>query len=251
MSELRLSPSRINDFNNCPQLYKYRAIDKLPEPPSIDAERGKLVHKILEDLFELPAVERTLENAADLLPSRWLAQLEATPELAALVLNEKEWIDRAAALLSNYFQLEKPETFEATHREMHLEMDLSETLYLHGYVDRLDIAPTGEVRIVDYKTGKSPKSGWEEKALFQLRVYALLYWRNHGVLPRLLQLVYLGDTRVVRSNPTEDQLIKTERILLDIADEILYAISKNEFRTKPSRLCDWCFFKAVCPAHQG
>ena len=43
-------------------------------------------------------------------------------------------------------------------------------LYLHGYVDRLDVAPTGEVRIVDYKTGKSPKPGWEAKALFQLQV---------------------------------------------------------------------------------
>jgi putative RecB family exonuclease len=249
MSELRLSPSRINDFNNCPQLYKYRAIDKLPEPPSIDAERGKLVHTILEDLFELPAPDRTLESATELLPSRWLAQLAAKPELGELVLNEKEWMDRATSLLSNYFQLEKPHTFEATYRELHLEMDLSETLYLHGYVDRLDIAPTGEVRIVDYKTGKSPKAGWEEKALFQLRVYALLYWRNHGVLPRLLQLIYLGDSRVVRSNPTQDQLVKTERILLDIADEILRAISTDEFRPKPSKLCDWCFFKAICPAH--
>ncbi|MBV5280209.1 MAG: PD-(D/E)XK nuclease family protein, partial [Actinobacteria bacterium] len=50
MSQLRLSPSRISDFNNCPQLYKYRTIDLLPEPPSIDAERGTLIHTVLEDL---------------------------------------------------------------------------------------------------------------------------------------------------------------------------------------------------------
>jgi putative RecB family exonuclease len=130
-------------------------------------------------------------------------------------------------------------------------MNLSEKLYLHGYVDRLDIAPTGEVRIVDYKTGKSPKPGWEEKALFQLRVYALLYWKNNGVIPKLLQLIYLGDTRLVKSVPTEDQLLKTERILFDIADEILNAIEKDEFRPRPSKLCDWCFFKAICPAHLG
>ena len=61
MEMLRLSPSRINDFTNCPQLYKYRAIDQLPEPPSVDAERGKLVHAVLEDLFELPAAERTID----------------------------------------------------------------------------------------------------------------------------------------------------------------------------------------------
>ena len=251
MEQLRLSPSRMNDFTNCPQLYKYRAIDLLPEPPSIDAERGKLIHSVLEDIFELPASDRTFESAVDLLPASWSAQLEKTPELGALVLDEKEWMDRAQALLTNYFSLENPTTFESTYRELHLERNISDEVYLHGYVDRLDIAPTGEVRIVDYKTGKSPKPGWEEKALFQLRVYALLYWKNNGVIPKLLQLIYLGDTRLIKSVPTEADLIKTERILFDIAEDILRAIERNEFRPKPSKLCDWCFFKAICPAHVG
>lgn len=251
MDQLRLSPSRINDFNNCPQLYKYRTIDLLPEPPSIDVERGTLIHTILEDLFELPAADRDLARATELLPSRWQAQIEAKPAIAELVLDQGAWFKRAEELLGNYFSLESPATFEATYRELHLEMDLSEKLYLHGYVDRLDVAPTGEVRIVDYKTGKSPKPGWEEKALFQLRVYALLYWKNHGVIPKLLQLIYLGDTRLVKSTPTESDLIKTERILFDIAEDILRAIERNEFRPRPTRLCDWCFFKTICPAHVG
>ena len=239
----------MNDFTNCPQLYKYRAVDQLPEPPSIDAERGKLIHAILEDLFQLPANSRTLDSAIELLPTKWSEQLAEKPELATLVLNEKEWFDRASALLTNYFALEKPDTFESTYRELHLERDISEEIYLHGYVDRLDIAPTGEVRIVDYKTGKSPKPGWEEKALFQLRVYALLYWQNEGVLPKLLQLIYLGDSRVVKSEPTEAQLKSTERILKNIGDEILTALETGDFPTKKSRLCDWCFFKSICPAH--
>ena len=239
----------MNDFTNCPQLYKYRAVDQLPEPPSIDAERGRLIHAVLEDLFELPAQSRNLASAIELLPAKWSQQLAEKPELATLVLDEKEWFDRASALLTNYFALEKPETFESTYRELHLERDISEEIYLHGYVDRLDIAPTGEVRIVDYKTGKSPKPGWEEKALFQLRVYALLYWQNEGVLPKLLQLIYLGDSRVVKSEPTETQLKSTERILKNIGDEILTALETGEFPTKKSRLCDWCFFKRICPAH--
>jgi len=249
MEQLRLSPSRINDFTNCPQLYKYRAIDLLPEPPSIDAERGKLIHSVLEDIFELPAPDRTLASVIDLLPPAWAEQLEKTPELASLVLDEKEWIDRAHSLLSNYFSLENPTTFESTYRELHLERDISDEIYLHGYVDRLDVAPTGEVRIVDYKSGKSPKSGWEEKALFQLRVYALLYWKNHGVLPRMLKLIYLGDVKTIESQPTEAQLLSTEKKLANIGAEILSAIDSNEFPTRKSKLCDWCFFKAICPAH--
>ena len=249
MEPLRLSPSRMNDFTNCPQLYKYRVIDQLPEPPSIDAERGKLIHAILENLFETPAVKRTYESAIELLPQKWSEQLAENPELAQLVLDQKEWFDRAQALLTNYFTLERPDTFESTYRELHLERTLSQEIYLHGYVDRLDVAPTGEVRIVDYKTGKSPKPGWEEKALFQLRVYALLYWKNQGVLPKLLQLIYMGDSRVIRSEPTEAQLLSAERILNAIGAEILTAMESDHFPTKKSRLCDWCFFKTICPAH--
>jgi putative RecB family exonuclease len=221
----------------------------LPEPPSIDAERGKLIHSVLEDIFELPSSDRTFKSAVDLLPTSWSAQLEKTPDLRALVLDEKEWMDRAQALLTNYFSLENPTTFESTYRELHLERDISDEIYLHGYVDRIDIAPTGEVRIVDYKTGKSPKPGWEEKALFQLRVYALLYWQNHGVLPRMLKLIYLGDVKTIESQPTEAQLVSTEKILNNIGSEILTAIETGHFPTRKSKLCDWCFFKAICPAH--
>jgi putative RecB family exonuclease len=247
-AQLRLSPSRVNDFTNCPQLYKYRAILNLPEKISLDAERGKLVHSVLEDLFELPRPERNISSALDLLPSKWRAHLESKPELLVEISNEKEWMDRVESLLSVYFTLENPTTFDSTYRELHLERTISEEVYLHGYVDRLDIAPSGEVRIVDYKTGKSPKPGWEEKALFQLRVYALLYWRNEGVIPRLLQLIYLGDGNIVKSSPTEAQLLATERILGNIADEILTAIDTDHFPTKKSRLCDWCSFKEICPA---
>lgn len=249
MDPLRLSPSRVSDFSNCPLLYKYRVIDQLPESPSLDAERGTLVHTILHDLFESPPQDRTLSTAIELLPERWKKQLEEKPELTTLITSEKEWLDRVAALLSTYFQLENPTSFEPTYREIHLEQNLSEKIYLHGYVDRLDIAPTGEVRIIDYKTGKSPKPGWEDKALFQLRVYALLYWREHKVLPKLLQLIYLGNSNLLKNSPTESDLLSTEKTLISIASSISEAMDKDEWIPKKSKLCDWCSFKSICPAH--
>jgi putative RecB family exonuclease len=246
---LRLSPSAVSEYQNCPLLYRYRKIDKLPEPPSLDAERGTLVHTVLHDLFDSHPGERTSEKAVSLLPSRWRAQIENKPELEQLIGSEKEWLDRAASLLQTYFAVEDPTVFEATHREIHLENDLTEKIYLHGYVDRLDVAPTGEVRIVDYKSGKAPKPGWEEKALFQLRVYALLYWKNKGVLPRLLQLIYLGDGKLVKNSPTMNDLESTEKTLLRVAQDINVSIEKDYWPPNPTKLCDWCFFKNICPAH--
>ena len=53
---------------------------------------------------------------------------------------------------------------------------------------------------------------FEFKALFQLRIYALILWRSRGVVPRMLQLVYLGSTsEIVRYEPDEADLLATER----------------------------------------
>ena len=49
----------------------------------------------------------------------------------------------------------------------------------------------------------APSPLFEDKALFQMKFYALVLWRLHGVVPRLLQLVYLGDGEVVRYAPDE------------------------------------------------
>ena len=132
--------------------------------------------------------------------------------------------------------------------EEHLELTESDAVLLHGYVDRIDIAPTGEVRFVDYKTGKSPKPGYEEKALFQLRFYALLWYRLHGQIPKLIQLLYLGNQQILKSSPTESELLLTEKKALQVGAEIKISIEKDYWPTQRSKLCDWCAFKNICPA---
>jgi putative RecB family exonuclease len=47
---LALSPSRASDYNQCPLLYRLRAIDRLPEPKTVAQVKGTLVHAVLEDM---------------------------------------------------------------------------------------------------------------------------------------------------------------------------------------------------------
>jgi putative RecB family exonuclease len=234
-----LSPSRASDFMTCPLLYRFRVIDRLPERPSPAATRGTMVHAVLERLFDLPAVERVPARAHAMIAPEWERLLEAEPELAALFPDDEgrdEWLTSAAGLLDSYFALEDPTVLEPAERELFVECDLESGLRLRGYVDRLDEAPGGALRVVDYKTGRAPREGFEAKAMFQMRFYALVLWRLRGEVPRLLQLLYLGSGEVLRYEPDEADLRATEQ---------------GDWRPSPSRLCDWCDHQALCPAFGG
>ncbi|MFS3130358.1 RecB family exonuclease [Nocardioides sp. Bht2] len=251
-----LSPSRAGDFMTCPLLYRYRTIDRLPEPPSADAVRGSLVHKVLEDLFDLPAAQRTPEQAAAMVAPAWAAMLEAEPEVAELFTAGGEdeprdfdaWLRSCGTALDTYFKLEDPRRLEPAERELYVETLLDSKLLLRGFVDRLDVAPNGMVRIVDYKTGRAPNERFEAKALFQMKFYALVLWRTRGVVPSMLQLIYLGDGQILRHVPDEDDLLATERKVEAVWKAIRHAELASDWRPTPSKLCAWCNHQAHCPA---
>jgi putative RecB family exonuclease len=257
LAPVALSPSRTADFLTCPLLYRFRVVDRLPEPPSAAATRGTVVHAVLERLFDLPAVERTLERASAMLGPQWQRLLESEPELGALFDGADadaalaEFLAGAERLLGRYFELEDPSRLEPADRELYVEATLASGLTLRGYVDRLDVAPSGDLRVVDYKTGKAPKAGFEAKALFQMRFYALVLWRTRGVVPRLLQLLYLGSGEVLRYEPDEGDLLATERKLHAVWAAISKAAETGDWRPSPSRLCDWCAHQALCPEFGG
>jgi putative RecB family exonuclease len=209
-----LSPSRASDFKTCPLLYRFRSIDRLPQRPTQAATRGTLVHAVLERLFDLAQGERTPEAAAALVGPEWERLLVA-------------------------------------EREQLVEVVLESGLRLRGFVDRLDVAPSGDIRVVDYKTGAAPREAFEGKALFQLKFYALVIWRTRGVVPRQLRLLYLGDREVLDYTPDSDELVRFERTVQAVWAAIDRARAARDFRPNRSRLCDWCDHQALCPEFGG
>src|SRR4051794_26406526 len=268
-----LSPSRASDFMSCPLLFRFRTVDHLPEPFSPDAVRGTVVHRVLENLFDLPAADRTPTHAAALLAPAWEELLEAEPELAELfgapapegpggaegpfegaaarAAELASWLESCRESLAGYFALEDPTRLEPAERELYVETLLDSKLLLRGFVDRIDLAPTGDIRVVDYKTGRAPAEAFEAKALFQMKFYALVIWRTRGVIPRMLQLIYLGSGELLRYSPDEQDLLATERKVEALWRAITLARETGDWRPRESALCGWCAHQALCPEGGG
>jgi len=251
-----LSPSRASDFTSCPLLYRFRTIDQLPEPPSEAAARGTVVHKVLEDLFDLPAPERTPRQAKSMVEQAWEDVRSLDPALATLFTSgaegaEEGWLESCRQVLRRYFDLEDPRRLEPAEREHYVEALLDSKLLLRGFIDRVDVAVDGRIRVVDYKSGRVPSEAYEAKALFQLKFYALVIWRTRGVVPAMLQLIYLGSGDILRYVPDEADLLATERKAEAIWRAIRTAQETGEWQPNPGRLCGWCAHKSLCPAFGG
>ena len=254
-----LSPSRAADFKSCPLLYRFRTIDRLPERKSRAAVRGTLVHTVLERLYDLPPHGRTVDAARELVGPAW-AELQAAPGMAELFAEDADgpagetvesWLASAGRLVETYFSLENPARIQPEGREELVEVTLPDGLLLRGFVDRLDVARNGALRVVDYKTGATPREAFEGKALFQMKFYALVLWRTRGVVASQLKLLYLGDGEALTYAPDEAELVRFERTLLAIWAAIERAVSTHDFRPNPSRLCGWCDHQALCPSFGG
>lgn len=242
-----LSPSRASDFKTCPQLFKFKAIDRLEVPPTPQQARGTTAHLALQRLYDLPADQRTPERLYDLFRAAW-SELKPRdyPDLFTSVEDERAWGVDSLRLLANYFAVEDPRAVEPLDRELDM-LESVGGMRIRGILDRIDEAD-GELVITDYKTGKAPPERFAIPAFFALKIYALLVRTRTGRTPTRLRLLYL-DGPTVYELPTGDaQLDAMERQLGALWSAIERALADGRFPPKPGPLCDWCAFRDRCPA---
>ena len=248
---IAISPSRASDYKRCPLQYRLRAIDKIPEPSTEAQVKGTLVHAVLEEMFAWPREERTYPAAVKRLKPNWEKMRAEDPACAEPVADEYQLLVDARTLLRGYFTMENPLGFDAHAQEMPVDFTLPNGVPVRGFIDRVDIAPTGEVRVVDYKTGKKPLPRYSQDAQFQMRFYALVYWRMFGVVPTQLKLMYLKVMDSMILAPSREELEYFERDLAELWWKIEADGKSGNFRPQQSKLCGWCAFQHLCPVFGG
>ncbi len=242
-----LSPSRASDFKVCPQLFKFKAIDKIEVPPTIYQARGTTAHLALQWLFDLPAAKRTPETLYELFRKAWVElRDDEFPDLFSNTDDEREWGIESLGVLSNYFLVEDPTTMEPLDRELDMTEELGD-ITIRGILDRMEEEPDGLV-ITDYKTGKAPPERYAIPAFFALKIYALLIRKRLGQTPVRLKLMYLSGPTVYQIPVTDAQLDATHRKLEALWSAINRAIIANNFPARPGKLCGWCQYQNRCPA---
>jgi putative RecB family exonuclease len=247
-----LSPSRVEAFTSCPMAFRFASIEKLPEPPSIHATKGSMVHRVLELLFMRPAAERTLLNAQPAYEQA-VAEYRLDPEFTLLALGEPEqqlFFEDAWSLVQAYFRMEDPTQIREIGLEIRLEAQVG-SLSLRGIIDRLELDSEGGLVVTDYKTGRAPGPQYQQKSLGGVHFYSLLCEQVLGRRPSSIRLMYLRTGETITATPSAQSV----RFITTRTEAVWKAVEKacltNNFQPRAGALCNSCAFKPWCPAFGG
>ncbi|MGA2111125.1 MAG: PD-(D/E)XK nuclease family protein [Anaerolineales bacterium] len=187
------SPTRLESYGSCP--YQFFTVNVLgleaKEPPEIGLDvqkRGTLLHAILERAYRQARDARDPESVISTLQEAAEAEFRAAPEKlgfrpwplwdaeqAYLIERLTETVRGLAALEGGWTPMEFERSFGREGAPaLELRVD-SEIVLLRGIIDRVDVNRTGQLRILDYKSGSthlSPRDLIEGRRL-QLPIYAL------------------------------------------------------------------------------
>jgi len=245
-----LTPSKVTAFTNCPLAFRFSQIERRPEPPSPHSVKGTLVHAALEGLFwhHLPGARSPAAASAEL--ERAWDELQDDDEYVQLQLDRdgaETFLADARVLVDNYFRLEDPNEARAVGLELGVETTV-DGMRLRGIIDRLDVAPDGSLIVVDYKTGRAPSERFERGGLGGVQTYALLCESVLGRAPAEVRLLYLRQPIAISAVASEQSIRGQRRRAIAVWTAIEKACDAEDFRPHVGPLCDYCSFKACCPA---
>ena len=245
-----LSPSSASTFRSCPRRWKFRYIDRLPDPAGEAAIAGTFAHRVLEELMELPGDQRTTDQAKILARDLWPETAE-DGDFLALELDDTEqrrfrWL--AWTAIEGLWSLENPAEINVVANEQKVDTTLG-IVPFRGIVDRLEregAAAESPLIVSDYKSGKAPSKRFQEGRLEQVLLYAAAIEASTGERPQAARLLYLGQC-IIETPVTEELITSAVSALEDTWNQLSASMGADEFSPSPGPLCGWCPYAGECP----
>lgn len=247
-----LSPSSASTFRSCARRWKFRYIDRLPDPAGEAAIAGTFAHRVLELLMERPGVERTTDAARTIAREVWPETAEHA-DFLALGLDDTEqrrfrWL--AWTAIEGLWKLENPADIEVVANEQKIDTTIGGVPF-RGIVDRLEreVAESGagpSLVVSDYKSGRAPSPRFQAGRLEQVLLYAAAIEASSGERPKAARLLYLGQ-RIISTDVTDELIDSAVSSLGETWDGVHVAIDTGEYEASPGPLCGWCPYAAECP----
>ncbi len=240
---VRLSFSRIDAYRSCPLRFRFSYIDRLPSAPATYLSFGTSIHAALEafhdrTLFGMPSEDDLLGFLYDGWDSSGFHR-----EPREVQVREYR---RAQDVLRRYHRRVRDDYRPAAETEKWFELPVGDHATVVGSIDRIDVDDDGAYHVVDYKTGKLRDRQQVGRSL-QLAIYALACEHLFGALPASVSLDFVVAGTEVRVPLDELDLDGARQAVEDTARAVL----DEAYEPTPSRLCDWCDHRGLCPAWQG
>lgn len=240
---VRLSFSRIDTYRQCPLRFRFSYIDRLPSAPATYLSFGTSIHSALEafhdrTLFGMPSEDDLLGFLYDGWDSSGFQR-----EPREVQVREYR---RAQDVLRRYHRRVRDDYRPAAETEKWFELPIGDHAIVVGSIDRIDVDDDGQYHVVDYKTGKLRDRQHVRRSL-QLALYALACEHLFGVLPATVSLDFVVPGTEIRVHRDELDLDAAR----DAVGQTAQAVLASEYTPTPSRLCDWCDHRALCPAWEG
>tara|TARA_B100000686_G_C16767850_1_gene963033 strand:- start:593 stop:1420 length:828 start_codon:yes stop_codon:yes gene_type:complete len=241
------SNSASSTYEQCPLRWKYKYIDKYPDPPGLAAVIGTFTHSVLENLCKEPPTQRTVEQAKTISKNVWATTIRSK-DFCSLDLDENarrnfKW--KAWNAIEGLWLLEDPTMVDVETTEKRVTANLSGVPFI-GYIDRLDRNVDGLV-VTDYKTGRLPRLEDRTKAFGQVVLYAAAVEETLGERPTRSRLLYLG-SEILEIDISESLLNEEKSRLAESWSRLNKDCNNGDFKPNTGPLCGWCSFVTKCDA---
>jgi RecB family exonuclease len=241
---VRLSFSRVDTYRTCPTKFRYAYVDRLPGKPGPHLSFGTSIHAALEAFYDrklpaCPSEDDLLGFLYDAWESTGFAEVSREEQLA--------FYRHAQDALRRFHRRAAPSYRLPAATEAWFELPMGDRALVVGSIDRVDADDAGDLHVVDYKTNRKVKDRTRVAGSLQLAIYALACEHLYGRLPASVSLDFVVAGVEVRVGRDELDLDAAREAVAATADGVL----AGAYAPTPNRLCDWCDFRALCPAWEG